>query len=78
LTQTRDHLFRQCSWWKNQQNALWKAVRKAMVCKAGRCQHVHVSELVSMENCDQAVIHFLGATDIRKFPPKPVEKRVEK
>jgi len=37
--------------------------------KAGRCQHVQVSELFSMEECDQAVMDFLVATEIRKSRP---------
>jgi len=29
-----------------------------------------VSELLSMEKCDKAVMDFLAATDVGKFPPK--------
>ena len=28
-----------------------------------------VSELLSIEKCDQAVMDFLAATDVGKFPP---------
>jgi hypothetical protein len=35
---------------------------------------VQVSELLSMEKCDEAVMDFLVATDIRKFPPKRAEE----
>jgi hypothetical protein len=38
--------------------------------KAGRCRHVQVSELFSMEECDQAVVDFLAATEVGKFPPR--------
>jgi hypothetical protein len=38
--------------------------------KAGRYRHVQVSELFSMEECDQAVVDFLAATEVGKFPPK--------
>jgi len=38
--------------------------------KAGRCQHEQLSKLFSMEECDQAVIDFLAATDSGKFLPK--------
>ena len=68
--QTREHLFRHCSWWRDQQKALWKAVGKATGWKAGRCRHVQISELFSMEECDQAVMDFLAATEVGKFPPK--------
>jgi len=49
---------------------LWKAAGKVKGWKAGRCRHVQVSELFSMEECDQAVVDFLAATEVRKFPPK--------
>jgi len=70
VAQTREHLFCHCSRWRDQQNALWKAVGKAKGWKAGRCRHVQVSELFSMEECDQAVVDFLAATEVGKFPPK--------
>jgi hypothetical protein len=31
---------------------------------------VKVSKLLSIEKCEQAVMDFLAATDIGKFPPK--------
>jgi hypothetical protein len=73
--QTREHLFRHCSRWKDQQQALWKAVGKATGWKASRCRHVQISELFSMEKYDQAVMDFLPATDVEKFPPKLAEER---
>jgi len=36
-TQTREHLFRHCSRWKDQQKTLWKEVGKATGWRAGRC-----------------------------------------
>jgi len=50
-TLTRDHLFRQCSQWRDQQKPLLKAVGKATGWKVGRCCHVQVTELVSIEVC---------------------------
>jgi len=38
--QTREHLFRHCSRWKDQPTTLWKTVGKATGWKAGRCRHV--------------------------------------
>ena len=35
---------------------------------AGRCRHMQIAELVSVEACDQAVMDFLVATDIGTFP----------
>jgi hypothetical protein len=72
--QTREHLFRHCSRWSDQQTELWKAVGKATGWKAGRCRHVQISELFSTEKCDQAVMYFLAATDVGKFPPKLAEE----
>jgi hypothetical protein len=60
--QTREHLFRHWSRWRDQQQSLWKVVGKATGWKAGRCRHVQISELFSVEQCDQAVMDFLTAT----------------
>jgi len=70
VSQTREHLFRHCSRWKDQQKTLWKTVGQATGRKAGRCQHVQISELFTIEEGDQAVMDFLAATEVRKFPPK--------
>jgi len=70
VAQTLGHLFRHCSWWRDQQKALWKPVGKVTGGKAGRCQHVQVSELVSMEECNEAVKDFLAPTEVGKFPAK--------
>ena len=35
---------------------------------------MQISELFSMEKCDQAVMDFLAATDVGKFPPKLAEE----
>ena len=61
---------RHCSQWKDQQKTLWKEVGKATGWRAGRCQHVKVSELLSIEKYDQAVMDFLADTEVGKFPPK--------
>jgi len=68
--QTREHLFRHCSRWRDQQNALWEAVGKATGWKSVRCRHVQISKLFSVEECDQAVMDLLEATEVGKFPPK--------
>jgi len=36
--------------------------------KAGRCKHLQISELFSLEMCDQVVMEFLAATEVGKFP----------
>jgi len=72
--QTRGHLFRQCSRWKDQQTERLKEVGKATEWKAGRCRHVQIYQLFSIDGCDQAVMDFLVATDVRKFPSKLAEE----
>jgi hypothetical protein len=66
----REHLFRHCSRWRDQQLAQWKAGGKATGWKAGRCRHVQISELISVEECNQAAMDFLAATEVGKFPPR--------
>jgi hypothetical protein len=67
---TQEHLFQHWSRWQDQQKTFWKEVRKATGWVAGRCRHVKVSELLSIEKCDQAVMDILAATDVGKFPAK--------
>ena len=38
--------------------------------KAGRCRHGQISELLTIHDCDQAVMDFLVATEVGKFPPR--------
>jgi hypothetical protein len=45
-------------------------VGKATGWKAGRCRHVQISELLSMEECDEVVMDILVATEVGKFPPR--------
>ena len=54
--------------WRDHQKELGKAVGKATGWKAGRCRHVQISELFSIEQCGQAVMDFLAATEVGKFP----------
>jgi len=42
--------------------------------KAGRYRHVQISELFSMEICNQAVVDFLAATDVGRLPPRQAEQ----
>ena len=70
MSQTREHLFRHSSRWRDQQKGLWKAVGKARGLKAARCRHVQISELFMIEECDQVVMDFLAATEVGKFQPK--------
>ena len=68
--QTREHLFCHCSRWRDQQQTLWKAVGKVTGWIVGRCRHMQISELFSMEECEQAVMDFPAATEVGMFPPR--------
>jgi len=70
----REDLFRHCSRPRDVQKTLWKEMGQTTGWSAGRCRHVQVSELLSMGKCDNAVMEFLAATDVRKFPPKRVDE----
>jgi hypothetical protein len=70
VAQMRKYLFRHCIRWKEQQTMLWKEVGKATWWRGGECRHMQISELVSMEKWDKAVMDFLAGTVARKFPPK--------
>jgi hypothetical protein len=70
VAQMPEHLFRHCSRWKDQQKTLWKTVGQTTGWKAGRCRHVQISELFTIEECDQAVMDLLAATEVGKFRPK--------
>ena len=77
MSQTWEHLFRHCSQWRDQQKMLWEVVGKATGWRAGRCRHVQISELLSMEKCDRAVMDFLKGTDIGKLSPERAEEEEE-
>jgi hypothetical protein len=72
--QTWEHLFHHCSRRKKQHKMLWKEVGKATRWRVGRCRHMQVSEPLSMEKCDKAVMDILVVTDVWKFPPKGAEE----
>ena len=67
-TQTRDHLFKHCPEWKNQQKTLWNA-GSAETCKLpGPTRERHktsIAELLADRRCSQAVLDFLENTDVR-------------
>jgi len=42
---------------------------KAEGMESSRSRHMQVSELFSMEACDQAVVVYLVATEVGTFPP---------
>jgi hypothetical protein len=61
VAQMWEHLFRLCSGWKDKQTALWKTVGQATGWKVGKCWHVQISVLFTIEESDQAVMDFVMA-----------------
>ena len=70
MAQSREQLFFHCRRWKDQQKILWKTVGQTTGWKVGRCWHMQISELFTIEECNQAVMDFLAATEVGKFPSK--------
>ena len=67
--QTRDHLFKRCYKWKDQQAAMW--ARAMEVAKKGK-QKWHAGDLLADERCSLAVLDFLRSARVRRTAP-PVE-----
>jgi hypothetical protein len=60
-TQTREHLFKCCPYWKRQQKILWAEVRK----QTGRSKYrFKIRDLFADERCSPAILDFLPATDV--------------
>jgi hypothetical protein len=69
--QSRDHLFKECVEWKEQQKTLWAEVRK----ETGRWKsRWKVRDLLADERCTRAVLDFLSTTDVGRLVPAPVEE----
>ena len=64
---TRDHLFKHCPEWKNQQKILWNAVSAETRKLPGPTRERHkpsIAELLADRRCSQAVLDFLENTDV--------------
>ena len=70
MPQTPEHLFCHCSKWTDPQKTLWNTVGQATGWKVVRCRHMQISEVFTIEECDQAVMDFLAPTEVGMFPPK--------
>jgi hypothetical protein len=70
VPQMRKNLSHHCRQWRDQQNALWKIVRKATGRKAGRCRQVPESELFTIEACNHAIVQIPASTDGGNIPCK--------
>jgi hypothetical protein len=73
-TMTREHVFKHCREWKEQQRVLWKEVRK----ESGRGKdRFKIRDLLADGRCSRAVLDFLAATDVgRLVPPQGAEDDV--
>jgi hypothetical protein len=70
-TQTRDHLFKECAEWREQQRILWAEVRK----ETGRWKsRWRVRDLLADERCNKAVLDFVSTTDVGRLVPAPIEE----
>jgi len=70
LTQMRDHSFKHCSRWKDQQAELWARVKEATKRVKRKWR---VGDLLADERCSPAVLDFLHGTYVGRAAP-PVEK----
>jgi ribonuclease HI len=73
-TQTREHCFKACPAWKEQQKTLWAEVRR----ETGRWKsRWKVRDLLADERCSRAVLDFLATTDVGRRVPAPAEEDAE-
>jgi len=66
--QTREHLFKHCSTWQSQQNAMWALVATETKCRKRRWKMV---ELFADERCSESILEFLRTTDVGRMVPPP-------
>jgi hypothetical protein len=65
---TREHVFKNCPEWKEQQRVLWKEVWK----EAGRGKsRFKIRDLLADGRCSRAVLDFLASTDVGRLVPNP-------
>jgi ribonuclease HI len=62
-SQTRDHLFKRCTRWKEQQATLWRAVGEATDKKRTK-RNTSMAQLLGDERCTAALLEFLATTEV--------------
>jgi len=68
---TREHVFKNCGRWKEQQKVLWKEVWK----ETGRGKRrFAVRDLLADERCSRAVLDFLSTTEVGRLVPAAAEE----
>jgi len=69
--QTREHVFKNCGRWKEQQKVLWKEVWKET--ERGKRQFA-IRDLLADDRCSKAVLDFLSTTGVGRLVPPPAEE----
>jgi hypothetical protein len=60
-SQTREHLFKHCRRWKDQQATMWRAIGRA----TGRKRtNTSMTQLFGDERCTTAILEFLATTEV--------------
>jgi ribonuclease HI len=62
-SQTREHLFKHCNRWKEQQATMWREVKKATGGKR-TARNTSMAQLFGDERCTAAILDFLRTTDV--------------
>jgi hypothetical protein len=62
-SQTREHLFKHCNRWKEQQSTMWREVKKATGGKR-TARNTSMAQLFGDERCTAAILDFLRTTDV--------------
>lgn len=70
MSEMREYLACHCCRRKDHQRELLNAVGIVMAWKACRCRQLQISQFSTIEEFKQAVMNFLTATRVGKFPPK--------
>ena len=77
---TRDHLFKHCPEWKNQQKVLWNTVLTETRKLPGPTRERHktsIAELLADQRCSQAALDFLETTDVGRTSGPPVAEEAD-
>jgi len=72
--QTREHVFKNCGRWKEQQKVLWKEVWKET--ERGK-RRFAIRDLLADDRCSKAVLDFLSTTEVGRLVPPPAEEDVQ-
>jgi hypothetical protein len=62
-SQTREHLFKDCSRWKEQQVIIWRGIRRATGGKRTP-RNTSMAQLFGDERCTAAILEFLAPTEV--------------